>query len=151
MPPTPRSVRTDNLTDARHQQVAALRANGPFLALALHLLHVERLQLCREPIQEYRRPEDVRHPALCRLRDVVPHGVVDHLRVPAFVLDHVPVRILGFVLDAVLVEPLDRVDVRETAEWPCGSTKVRVQLFDECSARRVFEQAVDCIADLSTA
>ena len=51
------------------------------------------------------------------------------------------------VLDVEIVEPLDRVDVRETHERPLGLDEVRVELLDERSRRRVGEQAVDGLAD----
>ena len=51
------------------------------------------------------------------------------------------------VLDVEIVEPLDRVDVRETHERPLGLDEVGVELLDERSRRRVSEQAVDRLAD----
>ncbi len=139
---------TDNLAHVRHEQIAALGEHGPALLRAGHLLHIERLKFGRKPVQEHRRPNDVRHLALRRLRDVVPDYVVDELHLPVGALDGVALCVLGGVLDPVLVEPRDGVDVGHAQERPRGSGEVRVELLDERGRGWISEECVDGLADL---
>lgn len=60
----------------------------------------------------------------------------------------VAVCVLEFMLDAVLVEPLDGVDVVEALEGACRLLERGVELLDKCGRGRVFEEAIDDLADL---
>ena len=145
------TLHTNDLSDTRHKQVAAFGEDVPGVLTVLlrHLLHVERLQLRGEAVQEHRHAKDVGHPAFSSLSDVIADGVVDHLGVTLLVLDDVAISVLSFVLDAVLVEPLYRVDVRHTQEGSRGGSEIGVELLDERSGGGVSQQAVDSLADLA--
>lgn len=118
------------------------------LSLLGHLLHVERLEFSGESKEEHRDAEDVGHPTLRSLRDVVADGVIDHLRVAARVLDNVALGVLLFMLDAVIVEPFDRVDVGHTEEGALGCSEVGVELLDERGRDRVRKEDLYCVANL---
>ena len=153
---------TDDLTHAGHEQVAALGEQDGLLLLLLLLhrprlglglrrllpLHVKRLERGGEAVQEHGHAEDVRHPPLRRLGDVIADGVRDHRRVPVRVFDRVAVRVLGLVLDPVLVQPRDGVDVGEALERARGANEGRVELLDQRRGRRVLQQFVHRPADL---
>ena len=113
-----------------------------------HSLHVERLELSRETVQEHWYTQDVGHAALSGLSNVVTNGMVDHLRVALLVLDDVTIGVLLFVLNAVFVEPLNRVYIGHAQEWTSGCGEVGVELLDQCCGGRVGEEAVDCFTDL---
>ena len=128
----------DDLADAGHEQVAALREDGlaapaPWCngrGRGLLLLHVECLELGGEAVQEYGRAEDVRHLPLGRLGDVVADGVRDQRGLAVGVLDDVTVCVLGLALDPVLVQPRDGVDVGDTLERARGAREGGVELLD---------------------
>lgn len=85
-------------------------------------LHVERLELGGEAVQEYGHAEDVGHSPLRRFCDVVTDGVRDHSGLATCVLDDVALRVLGLVLNVVLVEPRDGINIGqalERARWQC--------------------------------
>lgn len=107
-----KTSRTNNLTNTRHEQITAFSAYRASGTIRLHLLHVERLQLRWESIQEDRSCKDISHPTLSCLRNVVTHDVVDHFGVTLLVLDDIALGILSFVLDTMLVEPFDGIDIR---------------------------------------
>jgi len=109
----------DDLAHAGHEQVAALGDDGVTgVATRWHLglLHVERLELGGEAVQEHGRADDVRHLALGCLGDVVADGVIDLNGLALRVLDHVAPCVLRVVLDPVLIQPRDGVDVGEALE-----------------------------------
>ncbi len=102
----------DDLADAGHEQVAALREDELAAAgVAGPLLHVESLEPRGEAVQEDGRADGIRHLALRCLRDVVADRVWHHLWLPLRVCDHVAVRVFSLVQDAVFVQPCDSVDV----------------------------------------
>lgn len=151
----------DNLAHAGHEQVAALGEQdglvAPLLLLLLLLrllrrsllpLHVKRLERGGEAVQEHGCADDVRHPPLRRLGDVVADGVRDHRGVAVCVFDDVAVRVLGLVLDPVLVQPRDGVDVGEALERTRGSSEGGVELLDQRRGGFVLEEFVHRLADL---
>lgn len=110
---------TDDLTDTRDEQIAALSENMLLIItfLSRHLLHIERLQLRRETIEENWYCENIGHFTLCGFGDIVTDDMVDHNRVALVVFDNVAIGILLLVLDTVLVQPFDCLYVGETEEW----------------------------------
>ncbi|KAF8670458.1 hypothetical protein AX14_005869 [Amanita brunnescens Koide BX004] len=94
-------------------------------------LHIERLKLLRERVQEHRLPNDVRHLPLRGLGNVVADPVRDHDGLAILALDDVARRVLFGPLDAVFVEPVDRLDVREAREGARRGGEVGVQGADE--------------------
>ena len=121
----------DDLANARHEQVTALREGGGGALIIKFLLHVEGLEPSGEAVQEDGRANGVRHVSLRRLRDVVAYRVRNHLGLSVRVRDHVALRVFGLVLDPVLVQPGDRVDVGEAHEWTRGRREVWVELLDK--------------------
>jgi len=99
-------------------------------------------------VQEHGRADDVRHPPLRCLGDVVADGVRDHRGVAVCVFDDVAVRVLGLVLDPVLVQPRDGVDVGEALEWTRGASEGGVELLDQRRGGFVLEEFVHRLADL---
>ena len=99
-------------------------------------------------MQEHGCADDVRHPPLRRLGDVVADGVRDHRRVAVRVFDRVALCVLGLVLDPVLVQPRDGVDVGEALERARGASEGRVELLDQRRGRLVLHQFVHRPADL---
>jgi len=140
---------TNNLSNIRHQQITALCIYRTAFPIARHLLHIKRLELNREPIQENRSPDYICHLPLSSFGDVVPDGVLDHLDLPLLVLDDVTIGVLGFVFDTVFVEPFNGVYVGETKERTGGGLEVRVKLLDEGAGILIFQEAVDGFTDLS--
>lgn len=121
-----------------------------FLTLLLHFLHVESFKLRRETVQKHGRADDVRHPPFGSLRDVAADRVIYHLGLPVLVFDRVTLGVLRGVLDAVVVEPLDRVCVGEPEEGPLKGLEGWVESFDGGSRGRILQKQVDRFADLIT-
>jgi hypothetical protein len=67
------------------------------------------------------------------------------------VFDHVAVGVLGGVLDAVFVEPVDSVDVGEAEEWARGWLEVWVELLDDRCRGCVRKEGIYGLADLGKA
>ena len=140
----------DDLADARHEQVAALREGGGravrggvvVTLLLLLLLHVEGLEPGGEAVQEDGRADGVRHFSLGRLCDVVADDVRHFFGLALGVRDHVALRVFGLVLDPVLVQPCDGVDVGETHERARGRREGGVELLDQCSGGLVLPELV---------
>ena len=147
---------TDDLAHAGHEQVAALGEQDGLVARLLPRLgrhrgpplHVKRLERGGEAVQEYGRADDVRHLSLRRFGDVVADDVRDHRRVAVCVLDDVAVRVLGLVLDQVIVQPRDGVDVGHALEWTRGSSEDGVELLDQRRGGFVLQEFVHRLADL---
>ena len=127
----------DNLADARHEQVAALRESGGgggglvTSAVTGCFLHVKGLEPGGEAVQEDGRADGVGHLSLGRLCDVVADRVRHHLGLSFGVRDHVALRVFGLVLDPVFVQPRDSVDVGEALEWARGRREGGVELLDQ--------------------
>jgi len=147
----------DDLAHAGHEQVATLGEQDGLVAPLLLLrllrrsllpLHVKRLERGGEAVQEHGCADDVRHPPLRRLGDVVADGVRDHCGVAVCVFDDVAVRVLGLVLDAVIVQPRDGADVGEALERTHGSSEGGVELLDQRRGGFVPEEFVHRLADL---
>lgn len=126
-------TRTDDLADAGHEQVAAL---GVVLVPGA-LLHVEALERLREARQEHGHAHLVRHLALGGLGDVVAHAVGAGLA-----------RLLVLGVDAVLLEPGDRLPVVEPQEGARGRGELGVERVDLGARLGVGEERVDDRADL---
>jgi len=125
-------VLTNDLSNVWHQQIATLsECRTRASRLSGHFLHVERLELSREPMQEDWRANDIGHLALRRLGDVVAYFVFYHLYLALLVLDHIAFGVFSGVLDPVFVEPFDGVDVGEAKEGACGWLEVWVELLDD--------------------
>ena len=138
---------TDDLTDTRHEQVAALREGGGGRVIAgRFLLHVEGLEPGGEAVQEDGRADGVCHLSLCRLCDVVADCVWHHLGLSLGVRDHVALCVFGLVLDSVLVQPGDGVDVGETHEWARGWREGGVELLDQSLGGLVLPELVNGLA-----
>lgn len=147
----------DDLAHAGHEQVAALGqwdAGAGLVAPGRRhrthrlLLHVKRLERCGEAVQEYGCADDVRHPPLRRLGDVVADGVRDHRRLAVCVFDDVALRVLGLVFDSMLVQPRDGVHVGDALERTRGSGEGRVELLDQRRGGFVLQEFVHRLADL---
>jgi hypothetical protein len=121
----------DDLADARHEQVTALRVNARVAPIIVLLLHVKGLEFRGEAVQEDGRADDVGHLSLCFLGDVVADRVRDHRRLALSVYDDVAVRVFGLVLDPVLVQPCDGVYIGKTLEWTCWRREGGVELLDQ--------------------
>jgi hypothetical protein len=102
---------THDLTDARHQQITTLGENRPILFTSDYLLHVERLDLSRESVQKHGCPNNVGHLSLGGLGDIITNDMVDHPAFPVFIFDDITFGVLFFVLNPMIVEPLDGVDI----------------------------------------
>jgi hypothetical protein len=112
------------------------------------LLHVERLELGGEAVQEDGRADDVCHLTFRGLGNVVADGVRDHRGVAVRVLDDIALCVLGLVFDPVFVQPRDGVDVREAHERTCRLREGWVELLDQRRAVFVLQQFVHRVADL---
>jgi hypothetical protein len=135
----------DDLSDARHEQVATLREGN---ARRFLLLHVEGLEPGGEAVQEDGRADGVRHVSLRRLCDVVADGVWHHLGLSLRVHDYVALRVFGLVLDPVLVQPGYSVDVGEAHEWARGWCEGGVELLDQRRGGLVLPELVHGFANL---
>jgi hypothetical protein len=72
-----------------------------------------------------------------------------HDGLPALVFNDVAFSVLGGVFDTMLVEPFNRVNIREAKERACRRLKVRVELLDEISRTRIVEKRVYCLTYLN--
>jgi hypothetical protein len=148
--PKTRYQLTNNLSNIWHQQIATLsecRTGAP--RLTRDFLHVKRLELSREPIQEDWRPDDIGHLALRSLGDVVTHFVFYHLYLTLLVLNHIAFGVFGGVLDPVFVEPFNGVNVGEAEEGACRRLEVWVKLLDDRCGGWVGKEDVHGLANLS--
>ena len=128
----------DDLAHARHEQVTALRVNARVAsATIILLLHVKGLEFRGEAVQENGRANNIRHLPLCFLGNVVADGVWDHRRLALCVHDDVAIRVLGLVLDPVLVQPCDGIYVGKALEWTRWRREGRVELLDQRRGRLV--------------
>jgi len=72
----------------------------------------------------------------------------DHLYLPLLILDDIAIGIFGFVLDTVVIEPLDGIRVGEAQERSCGDLEVGVELPDEGAGGFILKEAIDRFTDL---
>ena len=101
---------TNNLTNAWHQQVNALRE----CLVTWHTLHVKRFDLPREGMQQNRHTQLVRHFPLCRLGNIIADLV----------------RLSVLVGDVVLVQVRNGVFVVQTQEWALRWLEAGVELLN---------------------
>lgn len=118
---------TDNLPHTGHQTIHTLRHPQ----IGRILLHVERLDLDREPRQEDRQPNLIRHLALRRLGDIIAKLM----------------RLTVLVGDVALLQPVDGIRVGHAHERPRGRFECRVELGDEAGDEGIGEGVVDRAAD----
>ncbi len=74
--------------------------------------------------------------------------MVDQFDLAAFILYGVSFSIFFRVLDAVLIEPVDGINVTQTSEGTGGRLEGRVERLDERSGNRVSKEDIDGFADL---
>ena len=142
-------VLTNNLSNVWHQQIATLcKCRTGASRLSRHFLHVERLELSREPMQEDWRANDIGHLTLRRLGDVVAYFVLYHLYLALLILDHIAFGVFCGVLDPMFVEPFDGVDVGEAEEGACRRLEVWVELLDDRCGGWVGKEDIHCLANL---
>ena len=140
---------TNDLAHPRHQQITTLRIHRSRLSLLpRHPLHIKRLELCRETVQEDWGADDVRHLSLGGLGNIIADRVRDHHGFTFSILDSVAVGVLGLVLDTVLVEPSDRVRIRHAFERSGRRREVGVKGLDQRGRGWVGEKLVNGFADL---
>jgi len=72
----------------------------------------------------------------------------DHFYLPLLILDDIAIGIFGFVLDTVVIEPLDGAHVGEAQERSGGGLEVGVELLDEGAGGFILKEAIDRFTDL---
>ena len=140
---------TDDLAYTRHQQITTFRTHGSCISLLpWHPLHIKRLELCGKTVQKDRGADNVRHLSLGCFRDIVADRVGDHHGFAFGILDDVAVHVLGFMLDTVVVEPLDRVRIGHAFERTGRRRELGVKGLDQRGRSWVSEKLVDTLTDL---
>jgi hypothetical protein len=100
-------------------------------------------------MQKYRSANYTRHLPFSSLGNVVAYLMLHHDDLPVLVFNDVAFSVLGGMSDAMLVEPIYRVNIRESKERACRWLEVRVESLDEISRTRIVEKRVYCLTYLN--